>query len=66
MEYQDLQNEYTSMLRDKTESQKNLALLKDGYISTKTISGKKYAYLQYRVNGKLFSEYIKDDYLPEV
>ena len=66
MEYQDLQNEYTSMLRDKTECQKNLALLKDGYISTKTISGKKYAYLQYRVNGKLFSEYIKDDYLPEV
>ena len=66
MEYQDLQNEYTSMLRDKTECQKNLTLLKDGYISTKTISGKKYAYLQYRVNGKLFSEYIKDDYLPEV
>jgi hypothetical protein len=41
-------------------------LLKDGYISTKTISGNKYAYLQYRVNGKLLSEYVKDDYLPEV
>jgi len=66
MEYQVLYDEYAALLRAKTESQNTLALLKDGYISTKTISGNKYAYLQYRVKGKLFSEYIKDEYLPEV
>jgi hypothetical protein len=66
MEYQELYNEYASLLRDKAECQNNLALLKDGYISTKTISGKKYAYLQYRVNGKLLSEYVKDEHLPKV
>jgi len=66
MEYRELYNEYASLLRDKMECQNNLALLKDGYISTKTISGNKYAYLQYRVNGKLLSEYVKDDYLPGV
>jgi hypothetical protein len=66
MEYQELYNEYATLLRDRAECQNNLALLKDGYISTKTISGNKYAYLQYRVNGKLLSEYVKDDHLPEV
>ena len=66
MEYRELYSEYASMLQDKAEYQNSLALLKDGYISTKTISGKKYAYLQYRVNGKLFSEYVKGDRLPEV
>ncbi|MCL2125365.1 MAG: hypothetical protein FWH33_05170 [Oscillospiraceae bacterium] len=66
MEYQELYDEYASLLRDKTECHNNLAVLKDGYISTKTISGKKYTYLQHRVNGKLISEYVKDDHLPEV
>ena len=66
MEYQELYDEYASLLRDKTECQNSLAVLKNGYISTKTISGKKYTYLQYRVNGKLISKYVKDDCLPEV
>jgi hypothetical protein len=66
MDYQDLYNEYALLLRDKTEFINNISLLKDGYISTKTISGKKYAYLQYRIDGKLLSEYVKDDHLPEV
>ena len=66
MEYQELYNEYASMLQDKAERQNRLALLKDGYISNKTISGKKYAYLQYRVEGKLSSEYIKEERLPGI
>jgi hypothetical protein len=66
MDYQELYNEYASLLRDKTEFINNISLLKDGYISTKTISGKKYTYLQYRIDGKLLSEYVKDDHLPEV
>ena len=66
MKYPELYDEYASLLREKAECQKDLTQLKDGYISTKTIAGNKYAYLQYRVNGKLISEYIKDDRLPEI
>jgi hypothetical protein len=66
MEYQELHNEYASLLQDKANHQSRLASLKDGYISTKTISGKKYTYLQYRVDGKLSSDYVREDHLPEV
>ena len=66
MEYQELYNEYASLLRDRAEYQSRLALLKEGYISTKTISGKKYSYLQYRVDGKLSSEYVKEEHLPGI
>jgi len=66
MEYPELYNEYASLLRDKTEYQSKLALLKDGYISTKTISGKQYTYLQYRVDGKLLSEYVKEEHLSRI
>ena len=66
MQYQELYNEYASLLRDKTECQIKLALLKDGYISTKTISGKQYTYLQHRVGGKLSSEYVKEEQLSGV
>ena len=66
MEYQELYNEYVSLIQDKANLQKRLTLLKDGYISTKTISGKKYTYLQYRINGKLSGEYVREDNLPAV
>ncbi|MDR2713887.1 MAG: hypothetical protein LBB91_12330 [Clostridiales bacterium] len=66
MEYQELFNKYVYLLKDKENCHNKLALLKDGYISTKPISGKKYPYLQYRVDGKLLSEYIKDDSLLQV
>ena len=66
MVYQELFNEYTSLLGVKTDCQNALTALKDGYISTKTISGKKYAYLQYRVDGKLSSEYIREENLPNI
>jgi hypothetical protein len=66
MVYQELYNEYTSLLRVKTDCQKALTALKEGYISTKTISGKKYAYLQYRIDGKLSSEYIREDDTPKI
>ncbi|MCL2337654.1 MAG: hypothetical protein FWC60_09565, partial [Firmicutes bacterium] len=59
-------SEYTSLLNKKADCHKQIAVLKEGYISTKTIAGKKYAYLQYRVDGKLFSEYIKNENLPGV
>jgi len=66
MEYLELYDEYTSLLKDKVDKQKRLVLLRAGYISTKTISGKKYTYLQYRVNGKLSSEYVREDHLPGI
>jgi len=66
MLYQELHNEYTTLLREKADCQSSLAMLKDGYISTKTISNKKYAYLQYRMDGKLISEYIRDENLPKI
>ena len=66
MEYNELYNEYMLLLREKADCQNNLTVMKDGYISTKTISGKKYAYLQYRVDGKLLSEYIREDNLPGI
>ena len=64
--YQELHDEYVSLLRDKSACQNALHTLKDGYISTKTISGKKYMYLQYRVDGKLASEYVREEHLPKI
>ena len=66
MAYRELSNEYVSLLRDKTDYQNALAALKKGYISTKTISGKKYTYLQYRVAGKMSSEYVREEHLPKI
>ena len=66
MEYQEIYDEFTFLLHDKVESQNELSKLKNGYISTKTISGKKYSYLQYRIDGKLLSEYIREENLPAV
>jgi len=66
MDYSDLSNEYSSLLYEKATAQSALSVLRRGYISYKTISAKIYAYLQYRVNGKLVSEYIKNEKLHEV
>jgi RNA-binding protein YhbY len=41
-------------------------ILADGYISMKTIAGKKYAYLQKKVDGKLSSAYVNEDILPRI
>jgi len=59
-------DDYASLIGEKTKYQNALNSLKDGYISNKTISGKNYTYLQYREDGKLVSEYIKEYKLPEV
>jgi hypothetical protein len=66
MKYKELYDEYNSFLSQQREHIEISRTLRDGYISTKTISGKQYAYLQKRVDGKLNSEYIKEDMLPEV
>jgi len=43
-----------------------LTKLPSGYISEKTIKGKKYYYHQYRENGKLHSRYVKKEALSEL
>jgi len=64
MKYQELYDEYAFLLQERIEHIKTLSMLREGYISIKTISKKKYAYLQYRVDGKLLSEYICEENLP--
>jgi len=66
MAYKELYDEYFALLQERTNCQIKLSELKDGYISTKTISGKKYPYLQYRLKGKLYSEYVGEKRLPHV
>ena len=66
MEYNDLTNEYDSLLKERIAVQITLARLRHGYISYKTISGKTYPYLQYRVEGRLYSKYVGDGQLQSV
>jgi hypothetical protein len=66
MQYQEIYDEYTILLNERSISARAIAHLKSGYISTKTISGKQYSYLQNRVTGKLLSEYVPADALPQV
>ena len=66
MKYKELYDEYNTLLGAKSDYLKIAAGLRDGYISNKTISGKQYSYLQKKVDGKLKSEYVKEDLLPQV
>jgi hypothetical protein len=66
MQYQEIYDEYSVLLNERSDNAQAIAQLKSGYISTKTISGKQYRYLQNRVNGKLVSKYIPADALPQV
>jgi len=66
LKYTEIYDDYASLMKESTEYQNTLNSLKDGYISNKTISGKNYTYLQYREDGKLVSEYVRDYNLPNV
>ena len=66
MKYKEIYDEYLSLLSLWSVCMETSSSLKDGYISTKTISGKKYSYLQKMVDGKINSEYIKVEMLPQV
>lgn len=54
-------SEYKDLLESKLKLETELKELVHGYISKKTIKGKTYCYLQYRVNGKLTSQYLKSE-----
>ena len=66
MKYKELYDEYNALLGTRNDYIRTAAGLRDGYISNKTISGKRYSYLQKKVDGKLKSEYIKEDSLSQV
>ena len=66
MKYKEIYEEYECLLLKKNDCAKMIFSLKDGYISTKTISGRKYSYLQKKVDNKVNSEYIKAEILPQV
>ena len=66
MKYQEIYNEYNSLLSQRDMYIEALSPLTEGYISTKTISGRRYFYLQKVINGKINSKYIKADMLPQV
>ena len=66
MKYKELYDEYNALLSARCDYLKATTGLRDGYISNKTISGKQYSYLQKKADGKLKSEYIKEDLLPQV
>lgn len=60
MKYQELYNEYTTLLYCQSALQQQLQLLPKGYITTKRIAGYEYYYLQYNSFGKKKSEYLRE------
>jgi hypothetical protein len=68
MDRRELCSEYVGLLGEKASFQKSLDVLKNGYKSTKTDSGKAFTYHQYQesVDGKLPKKYVKAQYLPDV
>lgn len=59
MNYMFLFDEYKKLCLKQIETINKIALLPEGYISEKMISGKKYCYLQKRVASKTVSVYVK-------
>ena len=66
MKYIELYAEYISLTTEKYQTLSQMQQLCFGYISTKTIRGKKHHYLQHRENGKMKSEYVNLNELDRV
>ncbi len=58
MRYQELLNEYRSLLEQDTQIQRQLSNIPKGYLVVKKISGKEYHYLQYSHQGRKKSDYV--------
>ena len=61
MKYRELLDEYRSLLERDVALRMELHQIPKGYLVTKKISGKDYLYLQYTVQGKKKSEYVRDE-----
>ena len=61
MKYRELLNEYQGLLERDVALRMELHQIPKGYLVTKKISGKEYLYLQYTVQGKKKSEYVREE-----
>lgn len=61
MRYFELLNEYKDLLHADVQLRTQLQAIPKGYVTTKKIAGKDYCYLQYTVQGKKKSEYLREE-----
>lgn len=66
MRYFELLNEYKDLLHADVQLRTQLQAIPKGYVTTKRIAGKDYYYLQYSVQGKKKSEYLREEELASV
>lgn len=61
MKYRELLIEYKELLALDVKLRQEMHNIPKGYLVTKKISGKEYLYLQYSVQGKKKSEYVREE-----
>ena len=61
MKYHELLAEYKELLAEDVRLRQEMHLIPKGYLVTKKIAGKEYLYLQYTVQGKKKSEYVREE-----
>ena len=61
MKYHELLVEYKELLAEDVRLRQEIHLIPKGYLVTKKIAGKEYLYLQYSVQGKKKSEYVREE-----
>jgi hypothetical protein len=61
MRYFELLKEYKDLLHADVQLRTQLQAIPKGYVTTKKIAGKDYCYLQYTVQGKKKSEYLREE-----
>ena len=61
MKYHELLVEYKDLLAEDVRLRQEIHLIPKGYLVTKKIAGKEYLYLQYSVQGKKKSEYVREE-----
>lgn len=61
MKYHELLIEYKELLAEDVRLRQEMHLIPKGYLVTKKIAGKEYLYLQYTVQGKKKSEYVREE-----
>lgn len=61
MKYHELLIEYKELLAEDVRLRQEIHLIPKGYLVTKKIAGKEYLYLQYSVQGKKKSEYVREE-----
>ncbi len=66
LRYFELLNEYKDLLYADVQLRTRLQAIPKGYVTIKRIAGKDYCYLQYTVQGKKKSEYLREEEVASV